>query len=62
MYDYLVYDGPSEKCGEWVQAKVHGVQVALVTVPLIQAYDEALKSVKRGGRIIAVALPKENYM
>ena len=27
---------------------------------MIQAYDEAFKSVKRGGRIIAVALPKEN--
>jgi propanol-preferring alcohol dehydrogenase len=27
---------------------------------LIQAYDEAFKSVKRGGRIIAVAIPKEN--
>ncbi len=58
--DYLVYDGPSEKHGEWVQAKVRGVQAAIVTVPLIQAYDEAYKSVKRGGRIIALALPKDN--
>ncbi len=58
--DYLVYDGPSEKHGEWVQSKVRGVQAAIVTVPLIQAYDEAYKSVKRGGRIIALALPKDN--
>jgi len=58
--DYLVYDGPSEKHSEWVQTKVRGVQVAIVTVPLIQAYEEACKSVKRGGRIIAVALPKGN--
>jgi propanol-preferring alcohol dehydrogenase len=54
---YLVYDGPSDKHGEWVQAKVQGVQAAIVTVPLIAAYDEAYKSVKRGGRVVAVALP-----
>ena len=27
---------------------------------MIQVYDEAFKSLKRGGRIVAVALPKEN--
>jgi propanol-preferring alcohol dehydrogenase len=27
---------------------------------LIQAYNEACKSIKKGGRIIAIALPKEN--
>lgn len=32
----------------------------MVTVPIIQAYDEAFKSLKRGGRLIAVGLPKEN--
>jgi propanol-preferring alcohol dehydrogenase len=58
--DYLVYDGPSDKHSEWIQTKVGGVQVAIVTVPLIQAYEEACKSVKRGGRVIAVALPKGN--
>ena len=56
----LVYDGPSDKHSEWIQEKVQGVQVAIVTVPVIQAYDEAFKSIKRGGRIVAVALPKEN--
>jgi propanol-preferring alcohol dehydrogenase len=35
-----------------------GVQAAIVTVPLMEAYDEAFKSVKRGGRVVAVALPK----
>lgn len=56
----LVYDGPSDQHGEWIQKKIGGVQVAIVTVPVIQAYDEAFKSLKRGGRLIAVALPKEN--
>jgi propanol-preferring alcohol dehydrogenase len=36
------------------------VQAAIVTVPLVQAYEEACKSVKRGGRILAVALPNDN--
>ncbi len=27
---------------------------------MIQAYDEAFKSVKRGGRVVAVALPNGN--
>lgn len=56
--EYLVYDGPSEKHAEWVQEKVHGVQAAIVTVPLIQAYNEAYKSVKKGGRLIAIGLPE----
>ena len=55
--DYLVYDGPSDKHGEWVKAKVGGVQAAIVTVPIMQAYEEAFKSVKRGGRLVAVGLP-----
>ena len=33
------------------------VQAAIVCVPSIQAYEEALKSVKRGGRVVAVGLP-----
>ncbi|CAF1497053.1 unnamed protein product [Adineta ricciae] len=52
-----VYDGPSDQHSQWVQDKLRGVQAAIVTVPLIQAYDEAYKSVKRGGRIVAVGLP-----
>lgn len=34
-----------------------GVQAAIVTVPIMEAYNEAYKSVKRGGRLVAVGLP-----
>ena len=37
----LVYDGPSDKHSEWIEKKVGGVQAAIVTVPVIQAYEEA---------------------
>ena len=48
MIDFLVYDGPSDKHGQWVKITTKGgVQAAIVTVPLIPAYDEAFKSVKR---------------
>jgi alcohol dehydrogenase, propanol-preferring len=60
LFGSLVYDGPANKHGEWVQDKVGGVQAAIVAVPLIQAYEEAFKSVKRGGRIVAVGLPNGN--
>ena len=54
----LVYDGPSDQLSEWVQKTTgQGVQAAIVTVPLVQAYDEAFKSLKRGGCVVAVALP-----
>ncbi len=57
-YSDLVYDGPSDKHGEWVRTTTKGgVQAAIVTVPLIPAYEEAFKSVKRGGRVVAVGLP-----
>ena len=56
----VVYDGPGDKHGEWIQEKVGGVQGAIVTVPLKQAFEQAFKSVKRGGRIVAVALPNES--
>ncbi|CAF4011445.1 unnamed protein product [Rotaria sp. Silwood2] len=53
----LVYDGPSDQHGKWVRQKVGGVQATIVAVPLIQAYEEAFKSLKRGGRIVAIGLP-----
>lgn len=56
----LVYDGPGDQHGLWVQKTVGGVQAAIVAVPVIQAYEEALKSVKRGGRVVAVGLPSKN--
>lgn len=34
-----------------------GVQAILVTVPSLSAYDQALKSIKRGGRLVCVGLP-----
>ena len=59
-YDFIVYDGPAEKHGEWVRNKVGGVQASFVTVPLVIAFDQAFESVKRCGRIIAVGMPKGN--
>jgi alcohol dehydrogenase, propanol-preferring len=56
----LVYDGPAEKHGEWVRGKVGGVQAAIVTVPLVLAFDQAFDSVKRCGRVVAVGMPKGN--
>jgi alcohol dehydrogenase, propanol-preferring len=52
-----VYDGPADKHGEWIQEKVGGVQGSVVTVPIVTAFEQAFKSVKRGGRVVAVALP-----
>lgn len=58
MYTYLVYDGPSDKLSEWITKTTKGgVQAVLVTVPILEAYDEAFKSVKSGGTIVAIALP-----
>ncbi len=58
MINWLVYDGPSDKHSEWVKTTTQvGVQAAIVTVPSIPAYDQAFKSVKRGGRVVAVGLP-----
>ena len=54
----LVYDGPGEKHAEWIRNKVGGVQASIVTVPLVDAFDQALESVKRCGRVVAVGLPK----
>lgn len=31
-----------------------------MTVPLIKAYEEAFKSIKRGGRLVAIGLPSGN--
>lgn len=52
-----MFDGPPDKHGEWIQEKVGGVQGSVVTVPIVAAFEQAFKSVKRGGRVVAVALP-----
>ncbi|CAF0993731.1 unnamed protein product [Rotaria sp. Silwood1] len=51
-----VYDGPPDQHGKWIQEKVGGVQATIVTVPIIAAFEQAFQSVKRGGRVVAVAL------
>ena len=58
IYFLLVYDGPSDQVSEWIKSKTGGgAQSVLVTVPSIPAYQQAFKSVKRGGRLVAVGLP-----
>ena len=58
--DFLVYDGSSNKHAEWIQGKVSGVQASIVAVPVVQAYEQALQSVKRGGRIVALWIVTKN--
>lgn len=55
-----VYDGPVDKHGEWVRDRVGGVEAAIVTVPLIAAFEQAFDSVKRCGRVVGVGMPKGN--
>ena len=57
--NYLVYDGPADKHGQWVQERVGGVQASIVTVPLPIAFEQAIKSVKRGGRVVAIGLSRD---
>lgn len=55
----LVYDGPGDKTGEWIKEQVGGVQGAVVTAVAKLPFDQALKSIKRGGRVVPVGLPPE---
>lgn len=43
-----------------IQDKVGGVQAAVVTATAPICYDQALASVKAGGKVVAVSLPKGN--
>lgn len=52
-----MFDGPPDQHGKWIQDKVGGVQASVVTVPIVAAFEQAFQSVKRGGRVVAVALP-----
>ena len=52
-----VFDGPADQHGQWIQEKIGGVQASVVTVPIVAAFEQAFRSVKRGGRVVAVALP-----
>ncbi|CAF1541525.1 unnamed protein product, partial [Didymodactylos carnosus] len=53
----LVYDGPADKHGQWIQEHVGGVHAAIVVAVAIVAYEQALISLRSGGKLIAVALP-----
>ncbi|CAF3057425.1 unnamed protein product [Rotaria sp. Silwood2] len=56
----LVYDGPIDQHSNFVKGKTNGgVQASLVTVPLISVYEQALQSLKRGGRLVMIGLTKE---
>ncbi len=54
----LVYSGPGEKMGEWIQNEIGGAHGAVITAVAKQPFNEALKSLKRGGRLVPVALPQ----
>jgi propanol-preferring alcohol dehydrogenase len=52
-----VFDGPSDQHGKWIQDKTGGVHGSVVTVPIVASFEQAFQSVRRGGRVVAVALP-----
>ncbi|UJR11344.1 hypothetical protein I4U23_015525 [Adineta vaga] len=55
-----VYDGPGDQHSTFVAEKTNGgVQAAIVSVPVISAYEQALLSLKQGGRLVMIGLPIE---
>jgi propanol-preferring alcohol dehydrogenase len=57
---YLVYDGSSDQHSDFVKNKTNGgVQAAIVTVPLVSAYEQALQSLKQGGRLVLIGIPTD---
>lgn len=40
-----------------MQENTGGVHGAVITVPIVSAFEQAFQSVRRGGRVVAVALP-----
>lgn len=55
-----MYNGPSDEHAQWIRSNLDGIQASIVCVSSAQAYEQAIKSVKRGGRVIAVGLPSED--
>ncbi|CAF3910794.1 unnamed protein product [Rotaria sordida] len=56
----LVYNGPGDQHSDFVKEKTNGgVQAAIVAVPLISAYEQALQSLKPGGCLVLVGIPAE---
>ncbi len=54
----LVYDGPGDQHSDFVKDKTNGgVQAAIVTVPLVSAYEQALQSLKQGGCLVLIGIP-----
>lgn len=56
----LVFDGPSHEHGKWVQEAVGGVHGSVITAVAKLPFDEAIKSLRRGGRAVPVGLPPES--
>ena len=60
MFIFLVYSGPSDQQNDFIKEITKGgVQTALVTVPLVSAYEQAIQSLKQGGRLILIGIPRE---
>lgn len=60
MFSSVVYDGCSDEHAKFIKEKTNGgVQAALVTVPLVSAYEQALQSLKQGGRLVLIGIPTE---
>ncbi|CAF3635741.1 unnamed protein product [Rotaria sp. Silwood1] len=52
-----VYDGPGDQHSDFVKEKTNGgVQATIVTVPLVSAYEQALQSLKQGGRLVMIGV------
>ena len=55
---FLVYDGPADQHENYIQEKTNGgLQAALVTVPLVSAYEQAIQSLKHGGCLVLIGIP-----
>lgn len=56
----LVYDGPGNEHAQWIQEKLSGVHGSVITAVAKVPFDEAIKSLRRGGRAVPVGLPPES--
>lgn len=56
----LVINSAKEDPAKVIQDQIGGAQAAVVTATAAVCYDQALASVKAGGKVVAVSLPKGN--
>lgn len=56
----LVYNGDGSNQAEWIQNEVGGVHGAVITAVSKMPFDQAIKSLRRGGRAVPVGLPPES--